>query len=160
MPNAGKSTLLSVMTTAKPKIADYPFTTLQPHLGIVKYGEYQSFVMADIPGLIEGASQGKGLGHQFLRHIERNRILLFLIDILEPNPQDVFDKLSNELSSFNKTLMDKPKLVVRTKRDTMDKVEDLENWKNFSEEYIDISSVSNTGLDTLKDRLVSFLSSS
>ena len=120
LPNAGKSTLLSVMTTAKPKIADYPFTTLQPHLGIVKYGEYQSFVMADIPGLIEGASQGKGLGHQFLKHIERNRILLFLIDILEPNPQDVFDKLSNELSSFNKTLMDKPTLVVRTKRDTMD----------------------------------------
>ena len=160
MPNAGKSTLLSVMTTAKPKIADYPFTTLQPHLGIVKYGEYQSFVMADIPGLIEGASQGKGLGHQFLKHIERNRILLFLIDILEPNPQDVFDKLSNELSSFNKTLMDKPKLVVRTKRDTMDEAKNLENWKNFSEEYIDISSVSNTGLDILKDRLVSFLSSS
>ena len=160
LPNAGKSTLLSVMTTAKPKIADYPFTTLQPHLGIVKYGEYQSFVMADIPGLIEGASQGKGLGHQFLKHIERNRILLFLIDILEPNPQDVFDKLSNELSSFNKTLMDKPTLVVRTKRDTMDKAKNLENWKNFSEEYIDISSVSNTGLDILKDRLVSFLSSS
>lgn len=160
LPNAGKSTLLSVMTTAKPKIADYPFTTLQPHLGIVKYGEYQSFVMADIPGLIEGASQGKGLGHQFLKHIERNRILLFLIDILEPNPQDVFDKLSNELSSFNKTLMDKPTLVVRTKRDTMDEAKNLENWKNFSEEYIDISSVSNTGLDILKDRLVSFLSSS
>ena len=160
LPNAGKSTLLSVMTTAKPKIADYPFTTLQPHLGIVKYGEYQSFVMADIPGLIEGASQGKGLGHQFLKHIERNRILLFLIDILEPNPQDVFDKLSNELSSFNKTLMDKPKLVVRTKRDTMDEAKNLEIWKNFSEEYIDISSVSNTGLDILKDRLVSFLSSS
>ena len=160
LPNAGKSTLLSVMTTAKPKIADYPFTTLQPHLGIVKYGEYQSFVMADIPGLIEGASKGKGLGHQFLKHIERNRILLFLIDILEPNPQDVFDKLSNELSSFNKTLMDKPKLVVRTKRDTIDKARNLENWKNFSEEYIDVSSVSNSGLDILKDRLVSFLSSS
>ena len=160
LPNAGKSTLLSVMTTAKPKIADYPFTTLQPHLGIVKYGEYQSFVMADIPGLIEGASKGKGLGHQFLKHIERNRILLFLIDILEPNPQDVFDKLSNELSSFNKTLMDKPKLVVRTKRDTIDKAKNLENWKNFSEEYIDVSSVSNSGLDALKDRLVSFLSSS
>lgn len=160
LPNAGKSTLLSVMTTAKPKIADYPFTTLQPHLGIVKYGEYQSFVMADIPGLIEGASKGKGLGHQFLKHIERNRILLFLIDILEPNPQDVFDKLSNELSSFNKTLMDKPKLVVRTKRDTVDKAKNLENWKNFSEEFIDVSSVSNSGLDVLKDRLVSFLSSS
>ena len=160
LPNAGKSTLLSVMTTAKPKIADYPFTTLQPHLGIVKYGEYQSFVMADIPGLIEGASKGKGLGHQFLKHIERNRILLFLIDILEPNPQDIFDKLSNELSSFNKTLMDKPKLVVRTKRDTIDKAKNLENWKNFSEEYIDVSSVSYSGLDILNVRLVSFLSSS
>ena len=89
-----------------------------------------------------------------------DRILLFLIDILEPNPQDVFDKLSNELSSFNDTLMDKPKLVVRTKRDTMGQVEDLESWKSFSEEYIDISSVSNVGLDKLKDRLVSFLSSS
>tara|TARA_Y100000385_G_scaffold275746_1_gene320542 strand:+ start:6221 stop:7198 length:978 start_codon:yes stop_codon:yes gene_type:complete len=160
LPNAGKSTLLSVMTTAKPKIADYPFTTLQPHLGIVKYGEYQSFVMADIPGLIEGASQGKGLGHQFLKHIERNRILLFLIDILEPNPQDVFDKLSNELSSFNQTLMDKPRVVIRTKRDTVQEVKKLENWENFSHEYIDISSVSNDGLDVLKDKLVSFLSSS
>ena len=119
LPNAGKSTLLSVMTTAKPKIADYPFTTLQPHLGIVKYGEYQSFVMADIPGLIEGASEGKGLGHQFLKHIERNKILLFLIDILEQNPQEVFDKLKKELETFNDTLMDKPTLVVRTKLDTI-----------------------------------------
>ena len=160
LPNAGKSTLLSVMTTAKPKIADYPFTTLQPHLGIVKYGEYQSFVMADIPGLIEGASEGKGLGHQFLKHIERNRILLFLIDILEPDPQGTFNKLKKELHSFNETLMDKPTLVVRTKLDTIKNPEELDQWNGFSEEYIDISSVSNSGLDNLKDRLVSFLSSS
>jgi len=160
LPNAGKSTLLSVMTTAKPKIADYPFTTLQPHLGIVKYGEYQSFVMADIPGLIEGASEGKGLGHQFLKHIERNKILLFLIDILEENPQEIFDKLKKELETFNDTLMDKPTLVVRTKLDTIQDPKILDQWNNFSEEYIDISSVSNSGLDNLKDRLVSFLSSS
>ena len=160
LPNAGKSTLLSVMTTAKPKIADYPFTTLQPHLGIVKYGEYQSFVMADIPGLIEGASEGKGLGHQFLKHIERNKILLFLIDILEENPQEIFDKLKKELETFNDTLMDKPTLVVRTKLDTIQDPKRLDQWDSFSEEYIDISSVSESGLDNLKDRLVSFLSSS
>lgn len=160
LPNAGKSTLLSVMTTAKPKIADYPFTTLQPHLGIVKYGDYQSFVMADIPGLIEGASEGKGLGHQFLKHIERNKILLFLIDILEENPQETFNKLKKELETFNDTLMDKPALVVRTKLDTIQDPKTLDQWNTFSEEYIDISSVSQSGLDDLKDRLVSFLSSS
>ncbi len=160
LPNAGKSTLLSVMTTAKPKIADYPFTTLQPHLGIVKYGDYQSFVMADIPGLIEGASEGKGLGHQFLKHIERNKILLFLIDILEENPQETFNKLKKELETFNDTLMDKPALVVRTKLDTIQDSKTLDQWNGFSEDYIDISSVSQSGLDDLKDRLVSFLSNS
>jgi GTP-binding protein len=157
LPNAGKSTLLSVMTTAKPKIADYPFTTLQPHLGIVKYGEYQSFVMADIPGLIEGASQGKGLGHQFLKHIERNKILLFLIDILEKNPQKTFDKLKNELGSFNDTLLSKPILVVRTKLDIMNNSKDLMQWDNFSNDYIDISSVANIGLDILKDKIIASL---
>ena len=156
-PNAGKSTLLSVMTTAKPKIADYPFTTLQPHLGIVKYGEYQSFVMADIPGLIEGASKGKGLGHQFLKHIERNKILLFLIDVEEKNPNEVYNQLLDELVNFNKDLLDKDRIVIRTKIDTIS--EDVaERWSSFSEEFIDISSVSNTGLNSLKDKLVSFLS--
>jgi GTP-binding protein len=157
LPNAGKSTLLSVMTTAKPKIADYPFTTLQPHLGIVKYGEYQSFVMADIPGLIEGASKGKGLGHQFLKHIERNKILLFLIDIEEKNPNEVYNQLLDELVNFNKDLIDKDRIVVRTKIDTISEDVD-ERWSSFSEEFIDISSVSNTGLNSLKDKLVSFLS--
>jgi GTP-binding protein len=157
LPNAGKSTLLSVMTTAKPKIADYPFTTLQPHLGIVKYGEYQSFVMADIPGLIEGASKGKGLGHQFLKHIERNKILLFLIDVEEKNPNEVYSQLLDELVNFNKDLLDKDRIVVRTKIDTISEDVD-ERWSSFSEEFIDISSVSNTGLNSLKDKLVSFLS--
>ena len=157
LPNAGKSTLLSVMTTAKPKIADYPFTTLQPHLGIVKYGEYQSFVMADIPGLIEGASEGKGLGHQFLKHIERNKILLFMIDIEEANPIEVYNQLMDELVGFNKDLLDKDRLIIRTKIDTVS--EDVDNrWSSFPEEFIDISSVSNQGLHELKDKLVSFLS--
>ena len=159
LPNVGKSTLLSVMTTAKPKIADYPFTTLQPHLGIVKYGEYQSFVMADIPGLIEGASEGKGLGHQFLKHIERNKILLFMIDIEEQNPIDVYNQLMDELVGFNKDLLDKDRLIVRTKIDTASEDVD-ERWSSFPEEFIDISSVSNQGLNTLKDKLVSFLSAS
>jgi GTP-binding protein len=145
------------MTTAKPKIADYPFTTLQPHLGIVKYGEYQSFVMADIPGLIEGASKGKGLGHQFLKHIERNKILLFLIDVEEKNPNEVYNQLLDELVNFNKDLLDKDRIVVRTKIDTISEDVD-ERWSSFSEEFIDISSVSNTGLNSLKDKLVSFLS--
>ena len=157
LPNAGKSTLLSVMTTAKPKIADYPFTTLQPHLGIVKYGEYQSFVMADIPGLIEGASQGKGLGHQFLKHIERNKILLFLIDILEENPQETFNKLKKELETFNDALIDKPFVVVRTKLDTIHDSKELAQWNNFSNQYIDISSVTDTGLDLLKDQIIASL---
>ena len=159
LPNAGKSTLLSVMTTAKPKIADYPFTTLQPHLGIVKYGEYQSFVMADIPGLIEGASKGKGLGHQFLKHIERNKILLFMIDIEEAEPIKVYNQLMDELLGFNKDLLNKDKLIIRTKIDSSSEDVD-ERWRLFPEEFIDISSVSNQGLDVLKDKLVSFLSAS
>ena len=159
-PNAGKSTLISRISNARPKIAGYPFTTLVPNLGIVNYRNEHSFVMADIPGLIEGASEGKGLGHQFLKHIERNKILLFLIDILEENPQEIFDKLKKELETFNDTLMDKPTLVVRTKLDTIQDPKTLDQWDSFSEEYIDISSVSESGLDNLKDRLVSFLSSS
>ena len=115
--------------------------------------------MADIPGLIEGASEGKGLGHQFLKHIERNKILLFMIDIEEKNPIDVYNQLMDELVGFNKDLLEKDRLIVRTKIDTTS--EDVgERWSSFPEEFIDISSVSNQGLDTLKDKLVSFLSAS
>ena len=156
-PNAGKSTLLASITDAKPKIAEYEFTTLKPNIGIVPYRNFRSFVMADIPGLIEGASEGKGLGHQFLKHIERNKILLFMIDVEEKNPIEVYNQLMDELVGFNKDLLDKDRLIIRTKIDTVS--EDVESrWSSFPEEFIDISSVSNQGLDTLKDKLVSFLS--
>lgn len=159
-PNAGKSTLLSVMTTAKPKIADYPFTTLEPHLGIVKYNDYQSFVIADIPGLIEGASQGKGLGHQFLRHIERNKILLFLIDCNDRSPEKTYNQLLKELGNFNKELTVKPRLILKTKMDSFSQEKDAKSWNKIKEDIWPISSVSGEGLNILKDKIISFLSSS
>jgi GTP-binding protein len=119
-PNAGKSTLLSVLTSAKPKIADYEFTTLKPNLGIVEYRNYQSFVMADIPGIIEGAAEGKGLGHYFLRHIERNSILLFLIPADTKNLKKEFDILKKELIKYNPELLDKQYMVVLSKADLLD----------------------------------------
>ena len=148
LPNAGKSTLLSVLSKARPKIADYPFTTLEPHLGIVKTGEYQSFLMADIPGLIEGASKGKGLGHQFLRHIERNRLLLYLIDGNEEEPLNVFNTLKNELKTYNEALLLKPIVLVRTKGDTLNDVDETK-WESIPEYLMEISSVSQTGLTEL-----------
>ena len=147
-PNAGKSTLLSVVSKAKPKIANYPFTTLEPHLGIVKSGEYQSFLMADIPGLIEGASKGKGLGHKFLRHIERNRLLLCLIDGTEKNPSAVFESLKKELESYNASLLMKPLILVRTKGDIIMDV-DHEKWKNIPEYLMEISAVTSKGIQKL-----------
>ncbi len=119
-PNAGKSTLISVISSAKPKIADYPFTTLEPNLGIVKYREGDSIVVADIPGIIEGAHEGKGLGIKFLRHIERTKILLLLIDISDENYQKSYDSLMFELNSYSKILSDKKKIVVLTKADIID----------------------------------------
>lgn len=119
-PNAGKSTLLSVLTAAKPKIADYEFTTLKPNLGIVEYRDYRSFVMADIPGIIEGASEGKGLGHYFLRHIERNSILLYLIPADVNDLKKAFDILQKELVRYNPKLMDKDYVVVLSKADLLD----------------------------------------
>ncbi len=158
LPNAGKSTLLSVVSSARPKIADYPFTTLEPHLGIVKYGEYQSFVMADIPGLIKGAGEGRGLGHQFLRHIERNRILVFLIDGNDENPYDVYQTLLEELNSFNPDLMRKSRLVVKTKLDTIGKEKTHSDlWEKIPDYHQDISSVTGKGIPELIKQITELL---
>jgi GTP-binding protein len=151
MPNAGKSTLLARISAARPKIADYPFTTLNPNLGIVKYGDYSSFVMADIPGLIEGASSGKGLGHQFLKHIERNKVLLYLIDGTDETPFQTFKTLENEVLNFNADLAIKPTLICQTKSDI---VQDLsEEWNLFDSEVLVISSVTGDGINALISKL-------
>ena len=151
-PNAGKSTLISVISAAKPKIADYPFTTLVPNLGIVRYEEYKSFVMADIPGIIEGAAEGKGLGIQFLRHIERTKILAVLVSADSPDIAEEYRTLLGELGKFSTGLLDKPRIVVITKMDIA--AEDLE-IPVFEEgiKVLPISSVSGQGLKELKDEL-------
>ena len=151
LPNAGKSTLLARLSAARPKIADYPFTTLSPNLGIVKYGEYDSFVMADIPGLIEGASKGKGLGHQFLKHIERNKILIFLIDTLEKNPYKTYLALKEELINFNPDILIKPVVICKTKSDLI--VETNSKWDKI-DKFIQISSVTGEGIDNLVEEIV------
>lgn len=151
LPNAGKSTLLARLSAARPKIADYPFTTLSPNLGIVKYGEYDSFVMADIPGLIEGASKGKGLGHQFLKHIERNKILIFLIDTLEKNPYKTYLALKKELINFNPDILIKPVVICKTKSDLI--VETNSKWDKI-DKVIQISSVTGEGIDNLVEEIV------
>ena len=155
-PNVGKSTLLSVLSEAKPKIADYEFTTLKPNLGIVTMSDYRSFVMADIPGIIEGASEGKGLGHHFLRHIERNSILLFLIPIDTKDYKEDFEVLFNELKKYNLELADKDFIIAFTKSDLMDdellnelKLK-LKNEFKMIPFYI-ISSVNNHGINELKE---------
>ena len=158
-PNAGKSTLLSKITSAKPKIADYEFTTLKPNLGIVDLDNHHSFVVADIPGIIEGASDGKGLGHYFLRHIERNSVLLYLIPIDSKDLKVEFEILQKELVKFNPELIDKQFIVAFTKCDLLDQ-------ELFDEYFIDInkkfdnkinkvmiSSFSKIGIRELKDLL-------
>lgn len=152
-PNAGKSTLLSVVSAAKPKIGDYPFTTLTPNLGVVSYRDDKSFVMADIPGIIEGAAEGKGLGLRFLRHIERNSLLLFLIPADSPNIKDEYEILLNELNKYNPELLDKKRILAVSKSDMLD-----EELKNAIRKELPsaipatfISSVTNHGLTELKD---------
>ena len=156
-PNAGKSTLLSVITDAKPKIADYEFTTLKPNLGIVNYRDFKTFIMADIPGIIEGASDGKGLGHYFLRHIERNSTLLFMIPSDSDDIVNSYNVLLKELKKYNPEMLDKSRLIAITKSDLlddelMDEIR-LEIGKKIKEEFIFISSISNVGLVELKDKI-------
>lgn len=157
-PNAGKSTLLAALTSAKPKIADYEFTTLKPNLGIVEYRDFQSFVMADIPGIIEGAAEGKGLGHYFLRHIERNSILLFVIPADTKNLKKEFDILQKELIKYNPELLDKQFMVVLSKADLLDdelKEEYAKEMKTLFKEipHLIISSATQYHLMELKDAL-------
>ena len=154
-PNAGKSTLLSVITAAKPKIADYAFTTLKPNLGIVDYREYKSFVMADIPGIIEGAAEGKGLGHRFLRHIERNSTLLFLIPADSDDIRKEYEILLNELKKHNPELLDKQRLLAISKTDMLDEElqEEIKNELPTGIPFIFISSLAQIGLQELKDKL-------
>ncbi|MBP5371375.1 MAG: GTPase ObgE [Bacteroidales bacterium] len=153
-PNAGKSTLLSVVSAAKPKIANYPFTTLVPQLGIVSYRNGASFAMADIPGIIEGAHEGKGLGLRFLRHIERNAVLLFLIPADSDDIVKEYDVLLNELQLYNPELLDKPRLLAISKCDMLDDELKAEIAKNLPPiETVFISSVAQIGLVELKDKL-------
>jgi len=153
-PNAGKSTLLSVVSAAKPEIADYPFTTLTPNLGIVAYRDHQSFVMADIPGIIEGAHEGKGLGLRFLRHIERNSILLFLVPADSDDVKKEYFVLLNELKQYNPELLDKQRLLAISKSDMLDDELKEEIEKDLPDvHYVFISSVVQTGLMELKDMI-------
>lgn len=160
-PNAGKSTLLSVLTAAKPKIADYAFTTLKPNLGIVEYHNFQSFVMADIPGIIKGAAEGKGLGHRFLRHIERNSTLLFLLPADSADILKEYQILLNELKKHNPELLDKKRLLAISKSDMLDDElkEEIEKTLPKDIPHLFISSVAQTGLAELKDILWKMLNS-
>jgi|TARA_B110000967_G_scaffold28360_1_gene26367 GTP-binding protein len=155
LPNAGKSTLLSVVSAAKPEIADYAFTTLTPNLGIVQYREYKSFVMADIPGIIEGASEGKGLGHRFLRHIERNAALLFMIPADSEDINAEYQILLSELRKFNEELMFKERILAITKADMLDDQlqQEMRDELDVDCPVMFISAVSGKGIIELKDKL-------
>ena len=158
-PNAGKSTLLSVVTSAKPKIADYEFTTLKPNLGIVEYRDFRSFVMADIPGIIEGAAEGRGLGHYFLRHIERNSTLLFLISADSDSVAEQYHILLSELERYNPELLDKNRVIAISKSDLLDQelrtelTEELKETLPKEIPFILISAVAQQGIQELKDLL-------
>lgn len=155
-PNAGKSTLISVISAAKPKIADYPFTTLEPNLGVVDMGDFKTFVVADIPGLIEGASEGAGLGDRFLRHVERTKLILHLVDVSSlsgRDPVEDYEIINRELANYNKDLAERPQIIVATKIDALDEPERLEQLKARAKKdrkpFFAISSVTRTGVDEL-----------
>ena len=156
-PNAGKSTFISVVSNAKPKIADYPFTTLTPNLGIVRYSDYQTFVIADIPGLIKDASKGKGLGNIFLKHIERTKALVYMIDINDENYSNSFKILFNELKSHHQKLIKKPSLILVTKVDSI-KLNDIKIKKTINTlKVIPISSVDKTGVNDAISSIVKLI---
>jgi GTPase len=154
-PNAGKSTLLSVVSAAKPKIANYAFTTLEPNLGVVAYRDYRSFVMADIPGIIEGASEGKGLGLRFLRHIERNSMLLFMISCDSPDIAEEYNILINELQTYNPELLEKKRILAITKSDMIDDELEEEMRQTLPEDLptVFISSITQKNISKLKDMI-------
>lgn len=158
-PNAGKSTLLSVVSAAKPEIADYPFTTLVPNLGVVAYRDYRSFIMADIPGIIEGASQGKGLGLRFLRHIERNSVLLLLVPVTSEDIRAEYAVLLDELREYNPELLQKDRLLAITKADLLDEAREATIASELPPHvpYVLISAVTGRGIEALKDQLWSLL---
>ncbi len=160
-PNAGKSTLLSVVSAAKPKIANYAFTTLEPNLGVVAYRDYKSFVMADIPGIIEGASEGRGLGLRFLRHIERNSMLLFMVACESADIAEEYQVLLNELRTFNPELLDKKRILAITKSDMLDEELEEEMRKTLPEELpaVFISSITGKNITQLKDMIWEALNS-
>ena len=157
-PNAGKSTFIRSISNAKPKIADYPFTTLVPNLGIVKYSDYKTYVVADIPGIIEGASSGKGLGIQFLKHIERTKVLVFIIDV---NTEDInyeFEALCLELKKYSKELLEKPKLLFVTKMDVKQN-DSIINLKDKNVNFLEISSLEKTNIEESKKMMLETLES-
>ena len=157
-PNAGKSTLLSVISAARPRIADYPFTTLEPNLGVVGLGQGRSFVVADIPGIIEGAHEGKGLGLKFLQHVERTRVLAFLVPLDSPDPQATFDGLREEIRRYSEALSEKPHLVILSKRDLLPADAGLPTLRvPGAAGTIAISSAAGSGLDELKEALWLFI---
>ncbi len=163
-PNAGKSTLISVISAAKPKIADYPFTTLEPNLGVVDMGDYRTFVVADIPGLIEGASDGAGLGDRFLRHIERTKLILHLVDVSSLSGRDAvsdYEIINRELGNYDADLAARPQIVVATKIDALDDPKRLESLKKRAKKdrkpFFAISSVTNKGVKDLVDAVSNML---